>query len=78
MGRVTELPDDVYNGLERISHEHGLTVAEYIATTVPGRTASANGDDSARRRAVAWLRESGWHLGGPPYPSRDELYDRGR
>jgi hypothetical protein len=31
-----------------------------------------------RQRALRWLREGGWHLGGAPYPTRDELHDRTR
>jgi hypothetical protein len=30
------------------------------------------------QRALRWLREGGWHLGGAPYPTRDELHDRTR
>jgi hypothetical protein len=39
-------------------------------------TADAGRDREAlRRRAFARMKE-GMHLGGPPYPSREELYDR--
>jgi hypothetical protein len=34
--------------------------------------------DDRRQRALKWLREGGWHLGGAPYPTRDELHDRTR
>jgi hypothetical protein len=34
--------------------------------------------DDRRQRARQWLREGGWHLGGAPHPTRDELHDRTR
>jgi hypothetical protein len=42
---------------------------------------SSRGDASRqvrREMALKWLRESGWDLGGSPYPTRDELHDRTR
>jgi hypothetical protein len=34
--------------------------------------------EERRRRALRWLHEGGWNLGGAPYPTRDELHDRTR
>ena len=76
VSKTIELPDDVYRDLEKIAQEHGLNVAAYIAKVLPGRTGPATNNTDRRERALAWLRESGWHIGGPPYPSRDSLYDR--
>jgi hypothetical protein len=77
MGVRIELPDDVFRELERMAQQEGLTVAAYIAKAMPGRTGTAP-DGDRRKRALAWLRESGWRIGGAPYPGRDELHDRTR
>jgi hypothetical protein len=73
-----ELPEDVYRDLERIAQEQGLSVVAYIANAIPGRAGTATANHDRRERALTWLRESGWRIGGPPYPSRDELHDRTR
>jgi hypothetical protein len=77
MSKAIELPDHIYNDLGKIARTHGLSVAAYIATVLPGGSEPTSNEER-RKRALAWLRESAWHLGGPPYPSRDELNDRNR
>ena len=36
MSRIIELPDQLYRDLERVAQERGLTLADWIATTLPG------------------------------------------
>jgi hypothetical protein len=38
MSRIVELPDELYRDLERVAQERGLTSADWIATTLPGRS----------------------------------------
>ena len=38
MSRIIELPDELYRDLERVARERGLTPADWIATTLPGRS----------------------------------------
>jgi hypothetical protein len=35
MSRSVELPDELYRELEKVALEHGLTVVDWIATTLP-------------------------------------------
>jgi hypothetical protein len=50
-----------------------------VVVTFPDPVGEPTGSSEARRRnAVKWLRETGWNLGGSPYPTRDELHDRTR
>ncbi len=34
--------------------------------------------NARRQRARRWLPDGGWHLGGAPYPTRDERHERTR
>ncbi len=36
MSRNIELPDDLYRDLEKVAQEQGLSVAGWIAATIPG------------------------------------------
>src|SRR5579863_1991267 len=36
MGKIIELPDELYRDLERVARERGLTPAGWIATTLSG------------------------------------------
>jgi hypothetical protein len=40
MSRTVELPDELYQDLERVARERGLTPADWIATTLPGGAGS--------------------------------------
>ena len=40
MSRIIELPDELYQDLERVAREQGLTPAGWIATTLPGGAGS--------------------------------------
>jgi hypothetical protein len=43
----------------------------------PEKTMTVGGQHRATRRQHAFARmKQGIHLGGPPYPKREELYDR--
>ncbi len=35
MSRIIELPDDVYESLERVAREKGFTLVDWIANAVP-------------------------------------------
>jgi hypothetical protein len=50
----------------------------FLPASRPGPTHGLAGDDdreALRQRAFARM-EQGLHLGGPPYPRREELHDR--
>jgi hypothetical protein len=36
MSRIVELPDELYRDLEKAAQERGLTLADWIATALPG------------------------------------------
>ena len=65
--------------------EHPGRVGETVrvlVTFLPGsdlgeqqKTGPAEARETLRQRAFARMRE-GIHFGGPPYPKREELYDR--
>lgn len=40
MSKAIELPDRVYRDLERAARERGITPADWIAASLPGRCAS--------------------------------------
>ncbi len=52
--------------------------ARVLVTFLPGSSPDSKPDEdreALRQRAFARMKE-GLHLGGPPYPSREELHDR--
>ena len=58
--------------------------AKVLVTFLPAPAAPSRPDlgeagdrEALRRQAIAQMRE-GLHLGGPPYPSREELHERTR
>ncbi len=44
-------------------------------TSSPQKTEESQDRETLRQQAFARMKE-GMHLGGPPYPKREELYDR--
>lgn len=42
MGKIIELPDELYRDLERAARERGLTPAGWIATTLSGGSDAAS------------------------------------
>jgi hypothetical protein len=66
--------------VELLEKPEGVDQAEVVVTFPDaGRMVQDEASREARRQtAVKWLRETGWNLGGPPYPTRDELHDRTR
>jgi hypothetical protein len=62
--------------VELLEQPEGLREARVIVTFLPLTTPEgARGE--ARGRMLARMR-AGLSLGGPPYPTRDEIYDRDR
>ena len=58
----------------------GIEEAE-VVVTFPDEAASAQDAvtmEARRQLLLRRLREHSFDLGGAPYPTRDELYDRGR
>jgi hypothetical protein len=62
--------------VELLEQPEGLREARVIVTFLP-LTAPERSRDEARDRMLARMR-AGLSLGGPPYPTRDEIYDRNR
>ena len=58
--------------VERVVHD----LADAAPSGEPPQSTDTSTDDDALEQWLAFLRE-GLALGGPPYPKRDELYDRG-
>lgn len=59
----------------------GLDEGTEVVVTFPDAehgVQDAASREARRQSAMKWLRETGWHLGGPPYPRRDEPHDRAR
>jgi predicted CopG family antitoxin len=42
MARTIELPEDVYENLEKAARERGMTASDWIASVVPGDQDSSN------------------------------------
>jgi predicted DNA-binding ribbon-helix-helix protein len=40
MSKTIELPDELYRDLEKVARERGLTLADWIAGTLPGHSGS--------------------------------------
>lgn len=59
-----------------LEQPEGLREARVIVTFLPV-TMPEKSRAEARIRMLARMR-AGLSLGGPPYPGRDEIYDRGR
>lgn len=62
--------------VELLEQPAGLREARVIVTFLPLMTPEGTRGE-ARDRMLARMR-SGLPLGGPPYPTRDEIYDRDR
>jgi hypothetical protein len=50
-------------------------IVTFLPTKAPEAVDEAAEPEEMKRRAIARMRE-GIHFGGPPYPTREELYDR--
>ena len=62
--------------VELLEKPEGLPESRVIVTFLPPRPAESPSHE-ARNRMLSRMR-TGLHLGGPPYPTREEIYDRGR
>jgi hypothetical protein len=62
--------------VELLEQPEGLREARVIVTFLPLTTSERSRGD-VRGRMLARMR-TGLSLGGPPYPTRDEIYDRDR
>lgn len=62
--------------VELLEQPEGLREARVIVTFLPLMTLERSRGE-ARDRMLARMR-AGLSLGGPPYPTRDEIYDRNR
>ena len=58
----------------------GIQEAEVVVTFPDARTAAedAVAREARRQAALKSLREHSYDLGGAPYPTRDEIHERGR
>lgn len=76
---VTTIEGIYENGrVELLQRPSGVERARVYVTFIPdGPTQQAEGGNEAVEQWLNFLRE-GMALGGPPYPTRDELNDRGR
>ncbi len=61
--------------VELLEQPEGLREARVIVTFLP-LASSERARKEARNRMLARMR-AGLSLGGPPYPTRDEIYNRG-
>lgn len=61
--------------VELLQQPEGVDQAE-VVVTFPDQPTESHED--RRRSALKWLRQTGWNLGGSPYPTRDELHARTR
>lgn len=62
--------------VELLERPAGLREARVIVTFLPPAPVPTSRKE-ARERMLSRMR-AGIHLGGPPYPRREEIYDRGR
>ncbi len=62
--------------VELLERPEGLREARVVVTFLPPAPAELSREE-ARARMLSRMR-AGIHLGGPPYPKREEIYDRGR
>ena len=66
--------------VELVEKPEGVDQAEVVVTFPDAAKVLRDGAsrEARRRTALKWLRDTGWSLGGPPYPTRDELHHRTR
>ena len=66
--------------VELLEKPEGVDQTEVVVTFLDAARDLQDGPSREARRqsALKWLRETGWNLGGPPYPTRDELHERTR
>jgi len=72
-----QLEDDVIRKAKVLAARRDTSVSALIARELTRLVAEDDAYQAAKQRAVERLG-AGYHLGGPPYPSRDELHDRQR
>ena len=77
-GKVLTAVEGIYKDgkVELLEHPEGLREARVIVTFLPLAPAEP-AREAVRNRMLSRMR-AGISLGGPPYPTRAELYDRDR
>ena len=63
--------------VQLLQKPEGVEDGDVMVTLTNLRSDGVEGASLAdrRQRALRWLREGGWNLGGAPYPTRDTLHD---
>jgi hypothetical protein len=62
--------------VELLERPEGVREARVVVTFLPPASIELSREE-ARNRMLSRMR-AGIRLGGPPYPKREEIYDRGR
>ncbi|MBM3672849.1 MAG: hypothetical protein FJW86_11810 [Actinobacteria bacterium] len=78
MGRrniTVQLDEEIVRRARMLAAERSTSVSRLVAEQLEALVADDARYDAARRRALALL-ETGFHGGGRPLPSRDELHER--
>ncbi|QDV35285.1 hypothetical protein [Tautonia plasticadhaerens] len=79
MAQVTTVEGTYRNGVVELSERPtGVTESARVLVTFLDEATVERDPRAAMRKAAFAEMEAGIDLGGPPYPSRDELHDRRR
>jgi predicted transcriptional regulator len=72
---TVQLDAEIIRKARILAAQRSTSVSRLVAEQIERLTADEDEYQTACRQALADL-ETGFHLGGPPYPEREDLYDR--
>ena len=72
---TVQLDDETIRRAKVLAARRSTSVSRLIRDEIERLVRDDEAYDAARVRAIERMRR-GYDLGGPPYPERDELYDR--
>lgn len=72
---TVQLDEEVIRKAKVLAAERSTSIGALVADQIERLVGDAEAYREAMRRAIARMEE-GFALGGPPYPKREELYDR--
>jgi predicted transcriptional regulator len=74
---TVQLDEDVIRKAKILAARRSTSISKLIGAEIERLVENDDAYQQAKERALARMKR-GYHFGGPPYPKRDELYDRTR
>lgn len=72
---TVQLDEETIRKARLLAAERSTSISRLVADEIERLVGNEERYRAAQERAVRELM-TGYHLGGPPYPRRDDLYDR--